>query len=77
MLFYFWVAVMLAAIIAVPVAIKLSPEVQQMGGGEDEILDDAGAEGFVDESAPADAFGGADSFGTAEPLADDAFEEFQ
>lgn len=76
MLFYIWVAAMLAAIIAVPVAYKMSPESNSASGEDDNVLDEAGMEEFgaVDEPADPNAFGN-EGF-AAEPMADDAFEEF-
>ncbi|MEM0927119.1 MAG: hypothetical protein AAGJ83_13840 [Planctomycetota bacterium] len=73
MFFYFWVAVMLIAIIAVPVAIKMSPEIESAGGVDENLMEDPSIEDIGVSEEPA-AF---EEFGTAEPLADDAFEEFQ
>ncbi|MCO8120840.1 hypothetical protein NHH03_03760 [Stieleria sp. TO1_6] len=78
MLFFIpWVVLMLAVMIAIPVAAKMSPSPRQRS--EESVLDDA--EQPLDGDLEAQPMAG-DDFGTGpnefggEPLGDDAFAEF-
>ncbi|PAY20830.1 hypothetical protein CKO51_04365 [Rhodopirellula sp. SM50] len=74
--FSLWAVLMLAVIVAVPVAAKMSSggRVAKTDNGDAELEEDAAAEGSGDDhEVLEDDFGGGD----VEPLEDDAFEELK
>lgn len=79
LLFYFWVALILAAVVAVPVAVKMSPGRAKRVADADDVASMDEDEQSADEDPAmagdaADAGFGGDDFG-AEPLGDDVFAE--
>lgn len=80
LLFYFWVALIIAAVVAVPVAVKMTPGPARPASEADDLesMDDyeqsEGEDPAMAVAATDDGFGG-DDIG-AEPLGDDAFADF-
>ncbi|QEF97430.1 hypothetical protein Mal15_14700 [Stieleria maiorica] len=71
--FSFWAVLMVAVIVAVPVAAKMSPGGRAAKAEEGEEIDEAAEGEGVDEAVLEDDFGG----GEVEALGDDAFEELK
>lgn len=78
MYFIPWVILIVAAIVAVPVAAKMSPGPRRAAGNGDQDEMDLSGEGAEDAAVLEDDFGDADAgFGEAEAIGDDAFGEFK